>query len=115
MPIPNHSVLQALPTAGKVVTGPSTDYQITMQATGGPFTVAFAFLSVRLRSVRNRSNPSAELLPDGPEYHSRDYEADYQSSDYSESVVIIGIKEQQKQRSEIKRSKERSQRANHRD
>lgn len=40
MPIPNYSVLQGLPTAGKVVTGASTHYQITMQATGGPFTVA---------------------------------------------------------------------------
>lgn len=40
MPITNYSVLQGLPTAGKVVTGASTHYQITMQATGGPFTVA---------------------------------------------------------------------------
>ncbi len=40
MPIPNYSVLQGQPTAGKVVTGASTHYQITMQATGGPFTVA---------------------------------------------------------------------------
>jgi uncharacterized protein YukJ len=40
MPITNYSVLQGLPTAGKVVTGTSTHYQITMQATGGPFTVA---------------------------------------------------------------------------
>ncbi len=40
MPIPNYSVLQGLPTAGKVVTGASTHYQISMQATGGPFTVA---------------------------------------------------------------------------
>lgn len=40
MPIPNYSVLQGLPTAGKVVTGTSTHYQITMQANGGPFTVA---------------------------------------------------------------------------
>ena len=40
MPITNYSVLQGLPTAGKVVTGSSTHYQITMQATGGPFTVA---------------------------------------------------------------------------
>ena len=40
MPIPNYSVLQGQPTAGKVVTGTSTHYQITMQATGGPFTVA---------------------------------------------------------------------------
>jgi uncharacterized protein YukJ len=40
MPIANYSVLQGLPTAGKVVTGTSTHYQITMEATGGPFTVA---------------------------------------------------------------------------
>jgi uncharacterized protein YukJ len=40
MPITNYSVLQGLPTAGKVVTGASTHYQITMRATGGPFTVA---------------------------------------------------------------------------
>jgi uncharacterized protein YukJ len=40
MPITNYSVLQGLPTAGKVVTGTSTHYQITMQADGGPFTVA---------------------------------------------------------------------------
>ena len=40
MPIPDYSVLQGLPTAGKVVTGASTHYQISMQATGGPFTVA---------------------------------------------------------------------------
>jgi hypothetical protein len=36
MPITNYSVLQGLPTAGKVVSGTSTHYQITMQATGGP-------------------------------------------------------------------------------
>jgi len=40
MPITNYSVLSGKPTAGKVVTGSSTHYQITMQATGGPFTVA---------------------------------------------------------------------------
>ena len=40
MPITNYSVLRGQPTAGKVVTGASTHYQITMQATGGPFTVA---------------------------------------------------------------------------
>jgi uncharacterized protein YukJ len=40
MPITNYSVLQGLPTAGKVVTGASTHYQITLQATAGPFTVA---------------------------------------------------------------------------
>ncbi|WP_263382944.1 YukJ family protein [Granulicella arctica] len=40
MPITSYSVLRGQPTAGKVVTGSSTHYQITMQATGGPFTVA---------------------------------------------------------------------------
>jgi len=40
MPIPNYSVLCGQPTAGKIVTGTSTHYQITVQATGGPFTVA---------------------------------------------------------------------------
>ena len=40
MPITNYSVLRGQPTAGKIVTGKSTHYQITMQATGGPFTVA---------------------------------------------------------------------------
>lgn len=40
MPITNYSVLQGLPTAGKIVTGASTHYQITVQASGGPFTVA---------------------------------------------------------------------------
>jgi hypothetical protein len=39
MPIADYSVLQS-PTAGKVVTGVSTHYHVTMQATGGPFTVA---------------------------------------------------------------------------
>jgi uncharacterized protein YukJ len=46
MPITNYSVLQGQPTAGKVVTGSSTHYQITMQATGGPFTVAVNIESV---------------------------------------------------------------------
>jgi uncharacterized protein YukJ len=40
MPIQNYSVLKGQPTAGKIVTGESTHYQITVQATGGPFTVA---------------------------------------------------------------------------
>jgi uncharacterized protein YukJ len=46
MPITNYSVLVGDPTAGKVVTGASTHYQITMQANGGPFTVAVNILSV---------------------------------------------------------------------
>lgn len=40
MPITNYSVLVGAPTSGKVVTGQSTHYQITVQAQGGPFTVA---------------------------------------------------------------------------
>jgi len=40
MPIANYSVLAGKPTAGKVVSGSSAHYQITMQASGGPFTVA---------------------------------------------------------------------------
>ena len=40
MPIKNYSVLAGDPIAGKVVTGASTHYQITMNAPGRPFTVA---------------------------------------------------------------------------
>ena len=40
MPITNYSVLAGDPVSGKVVTGSSTHYQITMNAPGGPFTVA---------------------------------------------------------------------------
>ncbi len=40
MPIQNYSVLKGKPTAGKVVSGNGTHYQISVQATGGPFTVA---------------------------------------------------------------------------
>jgi uncharacterized protein YukJ len=46
MPIANYSVLVGDPTSGKVVTGSSTHYQITMQANGGPFTVAVNIQSV---------------------------------------------------------------------
>jgi len=46
MPISNYSVLVGDPVAGKVVTGSSTHYQITMQANGGPFTVAVNIQSV---------------------------------------------------------------------
>ena len=46
MPITNYSVLVGDPVAGKVVTGSSTHYQITMNATGGPFTVAVNIQSV---------------------------------------------------------------------
>ena len=40
MPIVNYSVLKGQPTAGKVVKGTGTHYQIDVTATGGPFTVA---------------------------------------------------------------------------
>jgi len=40
MPIQNYGVLKGKPTAGKVVSGNGTHYQITVEATGGPFTVA---------------------------------------------------------------------------
>jgi uncharacterized protein YukJ len=46
MPITSYSVLAGGPIAGKVVTGASTHYQITMNATGGPFTVAVNIQSV---------------------------------------------------------------------
>jgi uncharacterized protein YukJ len=46
MPIGNYSVLAGRPTAGKVVSGASAHYQITMQAAGGPFTVAVNIQSV---------------------------------------------------------------------
>jgi uncharacterized protein YukJ len=46
MPITNYSVLVGDPTAGKVVTGSSTHYQITVQAKGGLFTVAVNIQSV---------------------------------------------------------------------
>ncbi len=46
MPITNYSVLVGDPVSGKVVTGASTHYQITMNAPGGPFTVAVNIQSV---------------------------------------------------------------------
>ncbi len=46
MPITNYSLLKGTPTAGKVVSGASAHYQITMQATGGPFTAAVNIQSV---------------------------------------------------------------------
>jgi uncharacterized protein YukJ len=46
MPIANYSVLVGDPVSGKVVTGSSTHYQITMQAKGGSFTVAVNIQSV---------------------------------------------------------------------
>lgn len=46
MSIANYSVLAGRPTAGKVVSGASAHYQITMLAAGGPFTVAVNIQSV---------------------------------------------------------------------
>jgi uncharacterized protein YukJ len=46
MPIPNYSVLKGDPTAGQVSVGRSPHYQITVQAQGGPFTVAVNIQSV---------------------------------------------------------------------
>ncbi|MGI4853976.1 MAG: YukJ family protein [Janthinobacterium lividum] len=46
MPIQSYSLLKGTPTAGKVVSGASAHYQITVQATGGPFTVAVNIQSV---------------------------------------------------------------------
>jgi uncharacterized protein YukJ len=46
MPISNYSVLKGDPTAGQVVSGSSAHYQITVQADGGPFTVAVNIQSV---------------------------------------------------------------------
>jgi uncharacterized protein YukJ len=46
MPVANYSVLAGRPTAGKVVSGASAHYQITMQAAGGPFTAAVNIQSV---------------------------------------------------------------------
>ena len=46
MPITNYSVLKGDPVSGKVVAGNSPHYQITVQAEGGPFTVAVNIQSV---------------------------------------------------------------------
>src|ERR1700733_12686338 len=46
MPITNYSVVVGDPVSGKVVTGSSAHYQITVQAKGGPFTVAVNIQSV---------------------------------------------------------------------
>ncbi len=46
MPIQSYSVLAGDPVSGKVVSGSSPHYQITMNAPGGPFTVAVNIQSV---------------------------------------------------------------------
>jgi uncharacterized protein YukJ len=46
VPITNYSLLKGQPTGGKVVSGSSAHYQITVQGTGGPFTVAVNIQSV---------------------------------------------------------------------
>jgi uncharacterized protein YukJ len=53
MPIASYSVLRGQPTAGKVVSSKDdTHYQITLQATGGPFTAA----------VNTESSDGSEVL-----------------------------------------------------
>ena len=52
MPVPNYSVLKGQPSAGRVVAGRSNHYQITLQAPGGPFTVAVNIQSVDGSEVR---------------------------------------------------------------
>jgi uncharacterized protein YukJ len=46
LPITNYSLLKGQPTGGKVVSGSSAHYQITVNATAGPFTVAVNIQSV---------------------------------------------------------------------
>lgn len=46
MPIPKYSVLKGRPTAGKVVSGSSAHYDITVRTTAGSFTVAVNIESV---------------------------------------------------------------------
>jgi uncharacterized protein YukJ len=46
MPIQNYSLLKGDPTSGKVVSGKSPHYQITVDAPGGPFTIAVNIQSV---------------------------------------------------------------------
>jgi uncharacterized protein YukJ len=64
MPITNYSVLAGDPVSGKVVTGASTHYQITMNAKGGPFTVAVNIQSVDgsevLYAIEEGFNPPDE-------------------------------------------------------
>ena len=73
MPIASYSVLSGKPTSGKVVTGSSAHYQITMQANGGPFTVAVNIQSVDgsevLYAIEENFTPpdlaALEALPSG--------------------------------------------------
>jgi uncharacterized protein YukJ len=52
MPIASYSILEGTPTAGKVMQGNSPHYQITVQAAGGPFTVAVNIQSTDGSEVR---------------------------------------------------------------
>ena len=65
MPVPSYSILKGRPTAGKVVGGASTHYQITLEATGGPFTVAVNIQSVGgsevLYAIEQNFTPPASL------------------------------------------------------
>src|ERR1700733_11286419 len=77
MPITNYSVLVGDPVSGKVVTGSSTHYQITVQAKGGPFTVA-----VNIQSV-----DGSEVLYDIVEDFTPPDEAGGLALDYVRSMV----------------------------
>ncbi len=65
MPVTNYSLLKGTPTAGKVVSGSSAHYQITMQATGGPFTAAVNIQSVDgsqvLYAIKSNFTPPVSL------------------------------------------------------
>ena len=65
MPIASYSVLRGRPTAGKVVSGASAHYQITVQAAGGPFTVAVNIQSVDgsqvLYDIQQNATPPVPL------------------------------------------------------
>lgn len=93
MPITNYSVLVGDPTAGKVVTGSSTHYQITVQAKGGPFTVAVNIQSVDGSEVlydivENFTPPDeAGLLALAPGMTSLKSEAGGLALDYVRSMV----------------------------
>ncbi len=65
MPIQNYSLLKGTPTAGKVVSGSSAHYQITLEATKGSFTAAVNIQSVDgsevLYAIRPNFTPPVSL------------------------------------------------------
>lgn len=65
MPIQSYSLLKGTPTKGQVVSGASAHYQITVAATGGPFTVAVNIQSVDgsevLYAIEPNFTPPASL------------------------------------------------------